>query len=215
MVAALLVISFALLLAAAASYAYQRRYSSNVDAAPSLPPPREAAGLFNNPDALRALAQTEACHAEAARRQHIMAQAANGVTSAALDAWAEHDANFYQLVCDALVNQASLIALADFWAQHETLPVPIALLAKLRETHDEVLTVPQCTQWFHLAARTGDAETFRSTLAQVRARRPSQLSKDALGSLAVSAYWLLPAQARNSGASFVLRRELEQLEVHR
>lgn len=210
MVAALLVISFALLLAVAASYAYQRRYHSDADAGHYLAPP-EPAGLFNNPVAFQALAQAEAHHAQASQRQKILAQATDGVTTAALDAWAENDAEFYAAVCTELlacVPHVSLAQLADFWTQHEALPVPVALVAGWRETCDGAPSVPQVTQWLHLAARTGDAETFRQTLRQIQAVRPSQLSKDGLAHLAASSYWLLPALARNSGAGFVLRQEL-------
>lgn len=211
MVATLLVISFALLLGVAASYAYQRRYSSDADAAPYLAPPPEAAGLFNNAATLRALAQEEARHAQASHRQQIIAQARDGVPHAALEAWAENDAELYAAACHELLAHAPHTTLADFWTQYEGLPVPSALVAAWRETCGEAPTIPQITQWLHLAARTGDAETLRQILRQMRAACPSHFSSDAGARLAASSYWLLPAQARNSGAGFVLRRELETL----
>ncbi len=215
MVTLLLLVSLALLFAAAASYTFQRRSRVTADTGHWLPPAHEAAGLFNNAATLRALAQEEAHYADTARRQRILADAATGRHSVLLEASAEGDGIFYAVVfnalLDALPNAAARAALAGFLETNVTLPVGPRLAEGLTGDWRQNPSSRHVGQLLHLAARTGEAETFRRVLQTVRASTPDFAALTELALLAESAYWLLPQPARSSGAGFALKHELAAL----
>lgn len=215
MVTVLLLVSLALLFAAAASYTFQRRSHVATDAPQWLPPTHEAAGLFNNAATLRALAQEEARYADTARRQHLLDEARHGRCEVLSDASAEGDGVFYMAVfnvlLDALPQAAQRNALADFLEINLTLPVGPRLVESLTDDWQQNPVRAYVGKLLHLAARTGEAETFRRVLQTVHADTREAAAIQDLARLAESAYWLLPQPARSSGAGFALKHELAAL----
>ena len=199
MVATLLIISFLLLFAALTTYTLRRLYPHTTDTLRQLPPP-PAAGLFANPEHQRALAEEAAQHAEAARRQEIIARAAQGDMSALSEARELNDAVFYQATLNATLDCVDAAEVAQFLAENEELPANARLLDDLLAVWQNHPTRRNIAHLLHLSARTGAAEVFQHTLETVRAAELPNLLAEDLARLAESSYWLLPQTARSSGA---------------
>ncbi len=209
MVTILLITSFLLLFAALTTYTLHRLYPHTTDTARRLSPP--PAGLFDNPARRRALAEEEAEHAEAARRQNILTRAAQGETSALTDAHAVNDKAFYQATLNAMLDCVDAAKVAQFLAENEVLPANARLLDDLLAAWRQNPTGRNVAYLLHLSARTGAAEVFQRTLETVREAHLLDLPAEDLARLAESSYWLLPQTARSSGAGFVVKQELDKL----
>ena len=212
MVTTLLIISFLLLFAALTTYTLRRLYPQTTDTAPQLPPP-PAVGLFANPEHQRALTEEAAQHAEAARRQEILARAAQGDVSVLPEVYATADEALYQTALNALLDTTDAATVAQFLAENEELPANARLLNDLLDTWRQNPTRRNIGHLLHLSARTGAAEVFQHTLETIRATELPDLTANELARLAESSYWLLPQTARSSGAGFVLKSELDEIRL--
>ncbi|HYO91495.1 MAG TPA: hypothetical protein VEQ40_07660 [Pyrinomonadaceae bacterium] len=215
-----LVTSF--LLFAAISYAiyWWQRSSSNENAERILPPSRMG-GLFGelNPAEQDALLAAEKEADRLAERSRLLARAAEGDKKALDEAQATDDASLYDEVLDALTEQAStdqsLLSLISYIARNDSLRVNQKLAAKFIENWKRSPDRNTTAKMLHLAALSGDAGLYQraiETAAQFLSEgRVPSLNADELRQLVESEYWILPAESRNSGAGFVLKRRLARL----
>jgi hypothetical protein len=207
---------------AAISYAiYRWQRSSSITEAERVLPPSRMGGLFGQlsqqEEAALLAAEKEANHA--AYRAALLARAAEGDKKTLDEALASPDANLYGEVLDALTEHAdsdqSLLALVSHVARNERLRVNQKLAAKFIESWKRSPDRNMTAKMLHVAALSGDALTYQQAIElavrfQSDGRNPS-LSADELRQLVESEYWILPAETRNSGAGFVLKRTLARL----
>jgi hypothetical protein len=207
---------------AAISYAIYRwqRNSSIADAGRVLPPSRMG-GLFGQltrqEEAALLAAEEEATHS--AHRASLLARAARGDKKTLDEAHASRDANLYIEALDALTEHADtdaeLLSLISYVARNEGLRVNQKLAAKFIESWKHKPDRNMTAKMLHVAALSGDASTYRQAIELAAGfwsdGHISSLSADELRQLVESEYWILPAETRNSGAGFVLKRTLARL----
>jgi hypothetical protein len=215
-----LVTSF--LLFAAISYAiyWWQRSSSTEDSQQVLPPSRMG-GLFGelNPADEAALLAAEKDANRSAQRSRLLARAAEGDKQALAEAQASGDPDLYDEVLDALTEQADsdqrLLSLVSYVARAESLRVNQKLALKFIESWKRSPERNTTAKMLHVAALSGDAGVYQhaiETAAQsLSDRAVPSLGADELRQLIESEYWILPAESRNSGAGFVLKRRLARL----
>lgn len=216
---AVLITSFLLL--AIISFAIYRwqQVSSGAGANRALPPaPPDFKGLF------AAAAEEEQARLEAAQaaqelaeqRRELLSRAAAGDKTALLEAHGSGDAKLYHEALRALVrraaNEKQVFALASYVARHESLPVNLPLAEAFAENWKQSPDRRTTAEMLHVAALAGDAEFYQRTIETLllywREQRLPDISAAELGQLIESEYWLLPSHARNSGAGFLLKREI-------
>ena len=215
-----LVTSF--LLFAAISYAiyWWQRSSSNLDTERVLPPPRTS-GLFSElsaaDEAALLTAEKEANNSK--RRTALLARATVGDKKVLDEALASDDASLYEEALDALTEQAesdqSLLSLVSYIARNDGLRVNKNLALKFIESWKRSPDRSTTAKMLHVAALSHDAlvyqQAIETTVQYWRDGALSSLSSDELRQLVESEYWILPAETRNSGAGFVLKRTLARL----
>jgi hypothetical protein len=208
-----------LLLFAAISYAiyWWQRSSSTTDATRALSPSRPG-GLFSElkPAEEAALLAAEKEAQFSAQRNALLLRAAQGERKVLDEAQAIMDANLYDEVLDTLTKQAnseqSLLSLVSYIARSDSLRVNQNLAVKFIESWKRAPDRGATAKMLHVAALAGDAAVYRQAIETAfefqRDGRVPSLSADELRQLVESEYWLLPAESRNSGAGFVLKRTL-------
>lgn len=212
-----------LLLFAAISYAiyWWQRGSSTTDATRALSPPPRMGGLFSElkPAEEAALLAAEKEANVSAQRKALLLRAAQDERKTLDEAQAITDANLYDEVLDALTEQAnsdqSLLSLVSYIARSDHLRVNQKLAVKFIESWKRAPDRSTTAKMLHVAALAGDAAIYRQAIETAfefqRDGRVPSLSADELRQLVESEYWLLPAESRNSGAGFVLKRTLAHL----
>jgi hypothetical protein len=201
-------------------YLWQRP-SSQRDAEFSLPPPRNM-GLFAE-DALReaqALSLSDGKNIADERRQALLLRASSGDKESLVDASETNDAALYDEVLDALVERAdsdaSLLALVSYIVRSDAhLRVNRSLALKFIESWKNSPDRNSTAKMLHVAALVDDASIYQAATDTAyqfwRDRKLSGVSGDELRQLIESEFWILTPSARNSGAGFVLKRELARL----
>lgn len=178
-------------------------------------------GLFGelSPADEAALLAAEKEANRSAERSRLLARAREGDKQALAEAHAAGDAGLYNEVLDALSEHADsdqrLLSLVSYVARNEALRVNQKLAAKFIESWKRSPDRNTTAKMLHVAALSGDASVYQhaiETAAQfLNDRAVPSLSADELRQLIESEYWILPAESRNSGAGFVLKRRLARL----
>lgn len=178
-------------------------------------------GLFGelSPADEAALLAAEKEANRSAERSRLLARAGEGDKQALAEAHAAGDAGLYNEVLDALSEHADsdqrLLSLVSYVARNEALRVNQKLAAKFIESWKRSPDRNTTAKMLHVAALSGDASVYQhaiETAAQfLNDRAVPSLSADELRQLIESEYWILPAESRNSGAGFVLKRRLARL----
>ncbi|MBV9211795.1 MAG: hypothetical protein JOZ52_14235, partial [Acidobacteria bacterium] len=152
----------------------------------------------------------------AERRRELLSRAAAGDKTALTEAHKGGDANLYDEILNALVrraeNERQVLALASYVSREGSLPVNLKLAEAFAQNWKDAPDRLKTMEMLHLAARAGDAnfylQAIETTLLYWRERRLSGMTAEELQQLAESEFWLLPPDARNSGAGFLLKRKL-------
>lgn len=216
-----LIASFILL--AAISFAlYRSRHGalSDDDANPAqlLPPsPADYRSLFADPaaEAEARAAQEEKERKE--RRREILLRAAEGDKQALVEAHKSGDGLLYEEVLHQFIerageNKKQLFALASFIARHAGLPVNRELASAFLESWKHAPARGNTPEMLHLAALAGDAALYQQAIETAllywHEQKLSDISAEELAQLIESEFWLIPSDARNSGAGFLLKRRL-------
>lgn len=220
MVAILIIIS--VVLAVVASYAIlrTRRPRSN-EGAPSLPP-FGARGLFDGSDAksLAAAADEDEANASENFERELRERASRGDLRALDEALSTGRASLYALTLEDLLERskgdsARLRSLADFVARGEGLRSSPALASALTEDWEREPSRAYAPTLMRAAGLSGDAAVFeRAMTAVLRVWLEGRLADagaEELRALFDAEYWLLPSEARRSGAGFHLRQKLAQV----
>jgi hypothetical protein len=209
----LVVISFAI-------YRWQRSVSGDISDH-SLPPSQDFEGLFAESIA-KEQARLDAAQVEQERydkRVELLARAGKGDKSALLDAQQTGDAKLYEEILNALVqsaeNEKQVLSLASFISRNEKLSVNIELAKAFIETWKSSPDRQTTAKMLHVVALAGDAALYHQAieLALERWREQTLIDVNAneLITLFESEFWLIPSDARNSGAGFLLKRELAKI----
>lgn len=209
----LVVVSFAI-------YRWQRVASSD-SGNQSLPPTPDFKGLFADSieeEQLRLNAeQSEAELKE--KRIELLERAKGGDKTSLLEAHKSGNKKLYDEVLDALVqcapNEKQIFALASYISRSGNLPVNQTLANAFAESWKRSPNRQTTAQMLHVAAMSGEASVYHQAVELVlQTRREgnlSDVSPEELSQLIESEYWLLPSDARSSGAGFLLKRELAKV----
>jgi hypothetical protein len=148
------------------------------------------------------------------RREETLSRARQGTHSALQEAAATGDADFYNQVLNDLLARAHgprLLSLTSYITRHE-LSVNSELAEKCIEMWAATPTTNSVAQMLHVAALSNDATTYGNAIEvalQCRGNgRLTNVSDEMLSALISGEYWVLSAQARASGAGFVLKQTL-------
>jgi hypothetical protein len=215
---AILIIS--VVLAVIASYAIlrTRRPRSNEEAAPL--PPYGARGLFDDADAKRLGAGDDEGAASEDFERELRERASRGDLHALDDALATGRAPLYTLTLSELLERskddpARLRSLADFVARGEGLRSSPALASALIEDWEREPSRAYAPTLMRAAGLSGDAAVFERAMSAVLLAwlggRLPDAGADELRALFDAEYWLLPSEARRSGAGFQLKQKLAQV----
>jgi hypothetical protein len=205
-----------LLLLAAIAYTIYRKqqHASGSDYELRAAPPRTLFGEVGASD------QETAAESAAARddeRASLFARSGQGDLSALTDAHATGDASLYGSLLDASVKRAQssaedLRALAAFVAGSQDLRGGIRLSQAFSRQWEQAPDAASTARALHLAALSDDAEEFARVVEQAinlwREGRLTGLGAEDLRALVESEFWVLSAEARASGAGFVLKQKL-------
>jgi hypothetical protein len=216
-----LITSFLLL--AVVSFAIYRwqRIASNDNGSQSLPPAPDFEGLFADSieeEQLRLNAEQSETELKE-KRKELFGRAKDGDKSSLLEAHAYGDKKFYDEVLDALVqfapNEKQVFALASYVSRSGKLRVNKSLANAFTESWKCSPNRQTTAQMLHVAAMTGDASVYHKAvelvqLIRIEGKLPD-IAPEELTQLIESEYWLLPSDARNSGAGFLLKRELAKV----
>lgn len=221
---AILIISVLLVFAASFAIIRRKRSRSNAEA-DALPPFDGARGLFTDAGAAPRLSagvdeEDAPLNLERKRRgDELRERASRGDFEALAGARAVGDAALYGAVLGALLDNcagdsARLRALGEFVARAGDLRSSPALASALLEEWGRGPSRSLAATLLRVAALSDDASVFeRAADALVRARlegRAEAPSSAELRALIDAEYWLLPSEARRSGAGFRLKQKLAQ-----
>ena len=183
-------------------------------------PPKTPTGLFSDyqPEALPLPEASEPpCDT-------LLELARTGDMKALDEAHARNDRALYDEVLNILLSQvdsaAKILSLVSYVTRHE-FPVNKALAQKTIDYWKESLDRNTTAKLLHIAALSDDAQTYGQAVEVVldtwREGKLQDISAAELHSLFNGEFWVLSANARSSGAGFVLKqtlstakRELEQ-----
>ncbi|MBC7910586.1 MAG: hypothetical protein H7Y30_08805 [Pyrinomonadaceae bacterium] len=215
-----LIASFILLAAISfAIYRFRQNALPGEQKSQALPPPPDYKGLF---DASGEEARFRAEQFEkelAEKRRDLLARAASGDKETLDEAHLMRESDLYDEVLSALVgraeNEKQLLSLASYISRSDSLPVNKkfveAFIGFWKISPDRRTTA----KMLHLAAKAGDAVVYQnaieSALQSWRERKLPDTGAEELAQLIESEFWILPAGARNSGAGFLLKRELAKV----
>jgi hypothetical protein len=157
---------------------------------------------------------------EAERRDVLLARATQGDLSALLDAQASGHPALYNDTLGALILRAEtsweeLNALADFVCARDTLRGSLELSRGFSRAFDGSTDVASAARALHLAALSDDPEEFARVIEIIvgwwRAGKLPSLSAEDLRALVEGEFWVMSAQARASGAAFVVKQMIGAL----
>ncbi|MCA1593771.1 MAG: hypothetical protein LC754_14200 [Acidobacteria bacterium] len=150
----------------------------------------------------------------------LRARAAAGDLEALSDAHLMGDASLYREILDTLTEQSTdapeiLRALCSRIARGEDLRASPSLTEKLLENWKLSPSRASTIELLRVAALSDDAGMFERAIVTVfdfrQAGRLQGLAASELRALFESEYWLLSAEAKRSGAGFMLRQKLAEL----
>jgi hypothetical protein len=156
------------------------------------------------------------------QRSAFMARTAAGDLSVLEDAHATGDAALYRVVLNALVERMAradekLSALVAFVESHGALRGSVELAEVYSAVWQESPDRGRTATMLHLSALADDADTFRKA-AEIAAlfwqngQLPG-LTGEELRTLIDSQFWLISADARRTGAGFLLKQRLTTLRT--
>lgn len=167
----------------------------------------------------RQLFEADAQAQAEATRQRLLARAAEGDLYALNEAGERGAANLYYEVLQTLIVQADGQPQLQTIAQHiinsRTLrpsrEFATVIIAQWRAAFDQLSVI----NLLHLAALSDDAPTFERAVVAARehwrAGKLPQISAKDLATAVESSYWLIAAQARESGSGFLLKQLIADL----
>jgi hypothetical protein len=150
-------------------------------------------------------------------RASLLARAGRGDLTALMDARGTRDAALYGLLLDAFVKRAEsspeeLRALSSFVVENQDLRGSVELSQAFSLLWEQAPDAASTASALHLAALSDDAEEFARVVERSvglwREGRSAALGGEDLRALVESEYWVLDAEARASGAGFVLKQKL-------
>ncbi len=215
---AFLITSFFLL--AAISFAIYRwqHVSPGESANRALPPPPDFKSLFADSvaeeQARLITAQSEKELAE--KRRQLLSRADAGDKAALPEAHESGDVDLYDEVLNALVrraeNEKQVFALASYIARSDGLPVNLKLAEAFTENWKHAPDRRTTAEMLHVAALAGDAKFYQQAIETAllywREQKLPDMAAEELAQLIESEFWLIPPDARNSGAGFLLKQKL-------
>ncbi len=216
-----LIASFILL--AAISFAIYRSRQNALpddDANKALPPPPpNFKGLFETDGEHARLEALQLEKERTEKRQALLARAAAGEKAALLDAHTFGDKSLYEEILNTLVGRAEndkqLLALASYITRNESLQVNGELAGAFLESWKLSPNRRTTPQMLHLTALAGDASLYQQAIEAMlgywREEKLPGMAAAELVQLAESEFWILPSEARNSGAGFLLKQELARI----
>ena len=212
---AVLITSF-LLLAAISFAIYRRQHVSPGESANrALPPPPS---LFADSIAAEQ-ARLDAAQSEkelAEKRLQLLSRADAGHRDALPEAHACGDKGLYDEVLNTLVsraeNERQVFALASYIARSDGLPVNLKLAGAFTENWKHAPDRCKTAEMLHVAALAGDAKFYQQAIETAllywREQKLTDMTAEELSQLVESEFWLIPPDARNSGAGFLLKQKL-------
>ena len=223
---AILIIVFILLAATAAAVVYRRQQRLLQSRVQRELGPRQPRSLFaDTQQALDASARAlpeQPAHGYVQQRAAFLTRVASDDLSVLADAHGARDAALYRLVLNGLVERAAksderLRALVSYVGGQAALRGSVELAevysAVWQETPDRATTATM----LHLAALSDDADTFRKA-AEIASLfwqngQLAQLTGEELRALIDGEFWVLSADARRTGAGFMLKQRLNDLRT--
>lgn len=216
---AILIISAFFLVFALHSILRTKRLPSKSIAEQVLPPARPVR-LFGDASTLDADEKANASQTqleESRRADALLARAASGESAALLEAHGSRIDGLYPKTLDALVAHAassgqSVQALASLITASDTLRANTVLAEALLEEWRKAPDAAATTKLLHIAALSDDARMYERAVTSVfemwRAGRLDGFDGRHLRELFESEYWVLSADAKRSGAGFMLKQRL-------
>ncbi|HZS49164.1 MAG TPA: hypothetical protein VFC63_29115 [Blastocatellia bacterium] len=155
---------------------------------------------------------------EAERPGDLIARARSGDMTALVEANEKGDRNLYYNVLDALADWASespeqLKSLASYVIENDGLRSNRNLAQSLIEIWQSAPSRRLTADMLRVAALSDDADSYEEAveMALLFWRNDAfRMTADELRSLIEAEYWLLSAEARSSGAGFMLKRKLAE-----
>lgn len=206
----LAVISFAI-------YRWQRTVSSD-DGNHALPPPPNFEGLFAESVSEEQFrfnaAQLESDQVE--KRRELLKRAVECDKKTLSEAQRFDDGKFYDEVLNELVrrteNEKQVLALASYISRNPALAVNSPLARAFTETWKRSPDRHSTAEMLHIVALSGDVALFQESIGLLlkywQEKRLQDITPEELVALVEGEFWLIPSSARNSGAGFLLKREL-------
>lgn len=182
-----------------------------------LPPPQPPRGFFEdrtNSDA-NLLAEANVASELEAKRNSLRDRAQAGEKSALNEAHELGDKKLYHELVDQLTvkadSQTAIFALVSYVTRNE-LPINNKLAEAFIKFWETAPTRSATATSLHLAALTDDAQLYQGTVEKALGLWRKGLLPDVtaveLKSLFDGEFWVLSTHTRNSGAGFVLKRQL-------
>lgn len=210
------IIGSLLLVAALAIFVYLQFLNQNNDTSQRLFPvtPPSYEGLFAEQVATALLEEEKG--QEMLKCQDLIQRAESGDDSVLLEAVETESGIFYDELMDLLIGSAftpqQLFRLVSNVARDERLRVTRGLAAKFLETWKEDLSRLTVAEVLHVSALSNDPLLYRqaseTTIEYWLAGKLSRVRPEDLLTLIEGEYWILSAEARSSGAGFVLKRSI-------
>lgn len=181
------------------------------------PEPRVFDGLFaeQHAEEMKLFAQAEAERRAQEERRRLLDRAAEGDKTALDEACVNGDDAFYREILQTLVeraegDEAALRSIAKYIVDSRALRSSGEFAAMMIERWSEAPDRLSFAGALHLAALSDDAAVYRRAvevaLKHFRDGRLPRISTEDFLATVESAYWLIDAEARNSGSGFILKR---------
>ncbi len=183
------------------------------------PPPPDFKGLFHDPGQEARLRAEQFEKERAEWRQALLARAASGDKETLVEADLMYESEAYDEVLNILVeraeNEKQLLSLVSYIARSDSLPVNKKLAEAFIESWKLSPDRRTTAKMLHLAAKVGEAVVYQNAIESAlqgwRERKLPDINAEELAQLIESEFWVVPSSARNSGAGFLLKRELAKV----
>jgi hypothetical protein len=212
------ILFISILLLAVATFALHRRNRRPPPKEPDFfPEPRGFDGLFaeQHAEGMKLLAQSDADLRVQEERRRLLGRAAEGDKTALDEARVCGDGPFYSEILQTLVARAegdaeALRSIAEYIVAGRAPRSSVEFAAMMIERWGESPDQLSFAGALHLAASSDDAEVFRRAV-EVALRlfgegRLPLVSAEKFLAAVESAYWLIGAEARNSGSNFLFKK---------
>ncbi|MEO6725916.1 MAG: hypothetical protein ABIU20_00590 [Blastocatellia bacterium] len=214
----ILFISLFFIMAAAIALRLSTHQKTNPETSRQLPA-SQFDGLFakRHAEEAKALVEEDVRLREDAKRQQLLARAAEGEITTLSDAHALNDAQFYTQVMQAVFTQADdnpkvlqsiaehIVASQELRSSSEFAETMINLWSKLPEQYS-------LANMLYLAGIADDAAVFKrainAALTLWRDGRIEKVSAKEFLAMVESAYWLIASEVRTSGSGFLLKQAI-------